>query len=109
MAAPAAIALAALGAGAASADATMTAIGGRGQVTVSAKGDDTTRECDFSVLDPSRETIASKEVILAPKATQTVKLTSIPSGSFYTVVMDCTGQNTTSVESIAVRPAPDPH
>ncbi|MBC2638123.1 MULTISPECIES: hypothetical protein [unclassified Rhodococcus (in: high G+C Gram-positive bacteria)] len=109
MVAPAAIALAALGAGAASADATVTAVGGRGQVAVTAKGDDTTRECDFSVLDPSKETIATKEITLVPKATQTVKLTSIPSGSFYTVVMDCTGQNTTSVENIAVRSAPDPH
>lgn len=109
MVAPAAVALAGLGAGAASADATMTAVGGRGQVTVTAKGDDTARECDFSVLAPSKETISSREVTLAPKATQFVKLTSIPSGSFYTVVMDCTGQNTTSVENIAVRPAPDPH
>ncbi|MBC2638250.1 hypothetical protein H5400_04955 [Rhodococcus wratislaviensis] len=67
-------------AGAASADATMTAIGRRGQVTVIAKGDDAALHCDFSVLDPSRATISSKEVTLAPKATQTVKLTSIPSG-----------------------------
>ena len=87
----------------------MTAVGGRGQVTVSAKGDDTARECDFSVLDPAKVTISSKEISLAPKATQTVKLTGVPSGSFYTVVMDCTGQNTTSVDSVSVRPAPDPH
>ena len=87
----------------------MTAVGGRGQVTVTAKADDTARECDFSVLDPAKETISSKEVSLAPKTTQTVKLTGIPSGSFYTVVMDCTGQNMTSVDTVAVRSVPDPH
>ena len=103
------VSLAALGAGAASADATMTAVGGPGKVTVTAKGDNTARDCDVGVLDQSKRTIASKVVSLAPNRTRTVKLTGIPAGSYYTVVMRCGGQNQTGVEGVAVRPAPDPH
>ncbi len=72
------VSLAALGAGAAAADATMSAVGGAGNVTVTAKGDNTGRECDVGVLDQSKRTIASKVVSLAPNRAQTVKLASIP-------------------------------
>jgi hypothetical protein len=104
-----AVPLAALAAGAASADATMTAVGGPGKVTVTAKGDNTARDCDVGVLDQSKRSIASQEVSLAPNRTHTVTLTSIPAGSSYTVVMRCGGQKETWVEGVAVRPAPDPH
>ena len=101
--------LAALAAGAASADATMAAVGGPGKVTVTAKGDNTARDCDVGVLDQSKRSIASQEVSLAPNKTHTVTLTSIPAGSSYTVVLRCGGQKETWVEGVAVRPAPDPH
>ncbi|MFF2113546.1 hypothetical protein [Rhodococcus koreensis] len=101
--------LAALAAGAASADATMTAVGGPGKVTVTAKGDNTARDCDVGVLDQSKRSIASQEASLAPNKTHTVTLTSLPAGSSYTVVMRCGGQKETGVEGVAVRPAPDPH
>ncbi|MDF3311137.1 hypothetical protein P3H15_39755 [Rhodococcus sp. T2V] len=104
-----AAALAALAAGAASADATMTAVGGPGKVTVTAKGDNTARDCDVGVLDQSKRSIASQEVSLAPNKTHTVTLTSLPAGSSYTVVMRCGGQKETWVDGVAVRPAPDPH
>ncbi|GCE40876.1 hypothetical protein Rhow_004519 [Rhodococcus wratislaviensis] len=101
--------LAALAAGAASADATMAAVGGPGKVTVTAKGDNTARDCDVGVLDQSKRSIASQEVSLAPNKTHTVTLTSLPAGSSYTVVLRCGGQKETWVEGVAVRPAPDPH
>ena len=101
--------LAALAAGAASADATMAAVGGPGKVTVTAKGDNTARDCDVGVLDQSKRSIASQEVSLAPNKTHTVTLTSLPAGSSYTVVLRCGGQKETWVEGFAVRPAPDPH
>ncbi|MFH5211809.1 hypothetical protein [Antrihabitans spumae] len=105
---PAAAALVCLGAGTASADATITGAGGPGKVITNVANDGTARECDVHVVNQLNQTVASKHVSLAPNARKTVKLYHIPPASYYIVVMDCTGQQRTYIDGGVVVTPSDP-